>query len=247
MFDQYIVVITGATSGLGLASAKKFLAEGAIVIGIGRSFEKTKDLGKNFIPMECDVTDSDQVKAVCDEIEAKYGRVDTLFNNAGTGSYGNILNVTVDTMDMAYKLLLRSSFLFVKYLAPIMKDSRNPSIAFTASVGGFLFMEDFTYAVFKSAVINYSRQCAHQLNGIRCNAVCPGYIRTGILPNEVWENVVPQDVAAKQQPIARIGEPEEVANLVAFLASDKATYINGAVITIDGGYTLCGNRVDMLK
>lgn len=259
MLKDYIVMITGATSGMGLETAKEFLSQGAKVIGIGRHFEKTKDLGEEFYPFTCDVTDENQIKAAIDYVKKEFGKLDTLICNAGSAINGDVENVTSEDLDRGFKLYYKQCVLFTKYAVPILRKSSNPSIAYTASVAGYVIGDSIPYYTMKAALVNYTRQAAAGLLNykkgkdtfgnakntqglaendntyIRVNAICPGLIRTSLLPDQVW-NSLGQEEALKVIPSRRIGEAWEIGKLYAFLASDKATFITGAVIPIDGGW-----------
>lgn len=243
MLSGYKVLITGATSGLGLATAKEFVAQGADVIGIGRNIEKVSDWNEHFIPCRCDVTKEEDIDAALEFVKEKFdGKLDAMILNAGYGKSIPVKEISADDLDQHYETLVKANVLFVQKFVPLMKGSANPSISFTASVAGLMVDSSFPYNMMKSAVISFSRQCAQQLKGIRSNAVCPGLIHTPIMPEEAWSALSTEE-ALQQIPSGRIGKPEEVAKLFAFLASEKASYISGAIITIDGGWYTTHPRV----
>jgi len=243
MFEGYKVLITGATSGIGLATAREFLSKGATVIGLGRDLEKVGDPGENFHLFRCDVTDEAQIDAAVAYAEEMFGgTLDTLILNAGAGGPAPIESVEGEQIDYMYNLLLKSNILFVKKFLPMLKKSKNPSVSFTASVAGFMIDGTFPYNTMKAAVINFCRQCVAQQHGVRFNVICPGLIKTNIMPEEAWAMLSTEE-ALQQIPSRRIGRPEEPAKLFAFLASEKATFIDGAVITIDGGWAQTHARV----
>jgi len=241
--NGYKVMITGATSGIGLATAKEFLSQGATVIGVGRDLTKVGDLGPNFIPVKCDVTDEKQIDATVAFVAEKFdGVLDTMILNAGSGQSTPVEQISSTVLDNHYNLLLRANVLFVQKMIPFLRKSANPSVALTASVAGFMVDNTFPYNMFKGAVINFGRQCAAQFPGIRFNVVCPGLIRTPILADAKWGALNTEEALA-QIPSHRIGEPEEPAKLFAFLSSEKAKFIDGAIITIDGGWKHTHARV----
>lgn len=245
MLNGYKVLITGATSGIGLATAKEFMARGATVIAVGRNFDKVGDLGENYIPCKCDVTEEDQIDAAVKLVEERFGMLDSLILNAGAGTAAPPDVITSDILDAQYKLLLRANVLFVQKLVPMLKKSKNPSISLTASVAALMVdngFPTFPYNMMKLGVVSLTRQCAHDLRGIRCNAICPGLIRTPLMPDAAWDALNTPE-ALQQIPSRRIGTPDEPAKLFAFLASERAAYITGAVITIDGGWYTTHPRV----
>lgn len=249
MFTGYKVLITGATAGMGLATAKEFLANGATVIGIGRNFERTKDLGDKFIPFKCDVTDPEQIAAAKAFAEETFeGVLDVLVCNAGAGSDGAILDIKTENLNKAYELHFRNHVLFTREMAPLLKKSKNPSITYTCSVAAFGIIDTgFDYAGMKSAMVSYTRIAACVLDGIRCNAVCPGLIRTNLFPGAVWDVFANDKEVMASIPCHRVGDEWEVAKLFTFLASEKASCVNGAIIAIDGGWNVRHTRVDIMR
>lgn len=265
MLNGYKVLITGATSGIGLATVKEFLAQGATVVGVGRNFSKTEGLGENFIPYRCDVTDEEQVKAVAEFARKRFGKLDSLICNAGAGIVGNVETVEAADFERGFRLYLLSHAMFTKYCIPLLRKSDNPSITHTASVAAFMIGDAIPYNVLKAALMNYTRQSAAGLLNnnpsdtfgrpkavtpleygdnpyIRVNAICPGLIRTNLMPDATWD-ALGTEAALNAIPSRRIGEDWEVAKLFAFLASAKAGFISGATITIDGGWWTTHARV----
>lgn len=240
MFKGYHVMVTGATSGIGLGIVKEFLAQGAKVIGIGRNFAKieNENLGENFIPCKCDVKDEAQIKAAFELVDKHFdGRLDTLICNAGAGVAGSIETVTAEEFDHAAYLLLRSNMFFTKYAVPYLRKSENASICHTSSIGSYMISspDSYLYSVFKIALSNYACQSAAALAPIRVNAICPGLIKSNIMPQEAWDMLSTPD-AMTMLPSARIADVSEVAKLVGFLSSKKGSYISGDIIKIDGGW-----------
>lgn len=243
MFKDYKVAITGATSGIGLATAGRFIAEGATVIGIGRNFDKTGDLGKRFIPCSCDVRDPADIEKACTFINGTFGGVlDTFINNAGFGESTSVQTVTVEQFNRSFALLLRAPMLFGKALYPMLRNapSKNGSIVNTASAASRTCAPDNPlYNLCKNAVVLYTKQQAAGFIGVRANSVSPGFIQTPIFERD-GVRMDHDAVVAMYQRMAtitcgRTGKPEEVADLIAFLASEDAKYINGADVLIDGG------------
>ena len=260
MLSGYKAMITGATSGMGLAAAKEFIAQGATVIGIGRNFERTKDLGGNFIPFKCDIREEDQIIAAAQFAEEKFGKLDTLILNAATGESATPSDVTSEGYLNGFKMYVLSPALFTKYCEKLLRRSDNPSILHTASQGAYA-IDDICvpYESLKAGQVDYVRHAAQWYINlhdksiyniplgprdpveeganpyIRVNVVCPGLIRTNLLPGEMWD-ALDSDQLNWQIPSRRVGDAEEVGRLFAYLASDKARYISGSVILIDGGW-----------
>lgn len=242
-FENYRVVITGATSGIGLATARLFIKEGATVIGIGRNFDNTRDLSDAFIPCPCDVRDPAAITAACRFISEKFaGKLDTFVNNAGFGENTTIQDVTTEQFDRAFALLLRAPMLFGKELYPLLLngDNGNASIINTASAASRTINPgNPLYNLAKNAVVLYTKQQAAGFIGVRANSVSPGFIETPIFTRDGVG--MPADAVAKMYDqmaaitCGRTGKPEEVAELICFLASPDAKYINGADVLIDGG------------
>ena len=260
MLNDYKVMITGATSGMGLSTAKEFISQGATVIGIGRNFERTKDLGERFIPFKCDIREEEQIIAAAEFAEEKFGRLDTLILNAATGESATPSDVTSEGYTNGFKMYVLAPALFTKYCEKLLRRSDNPSILHTASQGAYA-IDDICvpYESLKAGQVDYVRHAAQWYINmhdksiyniplgardpiedgantyIRVNVVCPGLIRTNLLPGELWD-ALDSDQLNWQIPSRRVGDPEEVARLFAYLASDKARYISGSVILIDGGW-----------
>lgn len=260
MLNDYKVMITGATSGMGLSTAKEFISQGATVIGIGRNFERTKDLGERFIPFKCDIREEEQIIAAAEFAEEKFGRLDTLILNAATGESATPSDVTSEGYTNGFKMYVLAPALFTKYCEKLLRRSDNPSILHTASQGAYA-IDDICvpYESLKAGQVDYVRHAAQWYINmhdksiyniplgardpiedgantyIRVNVVCPGLIRTNLLPGEMWD-ALDSDQLNWQIPSRRVGDPEEVARLFAYLASDKARYISGSVILIDGGW-----------
>ncbi|MCD8054335.1 MAG: SDR family oxidoreductase [Lachnospiraceae bacterium] len=246
MFKDYKVVITGATSGIGLATARKFLEEGATVIGIGRNFDATKDLGDRFIPFRCDVSKESEIDAAAKFIEETFGgELDTFVNNAGAGVHSTVKDVDMEEHRKGMDLLLNAPIQFGRNLYPMLLKSprENGCIVNIASAAGHSISPDLlTYTLAKTAHIRLTEIQAAGFIGVRVNSVCPGYIDTPIfgrpgtdLPEEAIQAAY--DAVSAVLPLGRIGQPEEVAEVIAFLCSEDAMYINGADVRVDGGFT----------
>ena len=193
------------------------------------------------------MTDEKQIAEAFKLAESEFdGRLDTLVSNAGGGVSGHPETVTVEQFNHAAQLLLLSGMLMTKHAVPYLRKSEHPSICHTSSIGSYMSAatqpDTFLYSVFKMALSNYACQCAGILEPIRVNAICPGLIRTNIMSDEAW-NAMASPEAMKDLPSGRVADAGEVAKLVAFLSSEKAGYINGDVIKIDGGWYTSHARI----
>ncbi|MFN0089468.1 MAG: SDR family NAD(P)-dependent oxidoreductase [Acidimicrobiales bacterium] len=239
-------VITGAASGMGAATARRFAAEGAKVLIADLQEDKgaalAEEIGGAFARV--DVTQEADVAAAVAEAVDRWGRLDVMFNNAGFGgARGPIETISVEDFDITMDVLLKGVFLGIKHAAPVMKRQRSGSIINTASAAGVQAGETpHLYAVAKAAVIHLTKSTALELGaaGVRVNAICPGVIATPLAfgGKDVSERGLAkaQDKLGPYQPIGRIGEPDDIANYALFLASDESTFITGTAQLVDGGF-----------
>ena len=240
-----VAVITGAAQGIGYATARKFLDEGAAVALVdlspdalqsARSSLKTD--GEVLETFAVDVTRRDQLDEMVGQVRGRFGRIDILVNNAGITQDARIQNMTDEQFDRVIDVNLKGTYNSSKAVLGSMLEQGSGVILNASSVVGLYGNFGQTnYAASKFGVIGFVKTWARELGpkGIRCNAVCPGFIATHIL------ETIPQRVLSQlteRVPMKRLGRPEEVANVYAFLASDEASYINGAVIEVAGGLTV---------
>jgi glucose 1-dehydrogenase len=243
-----VAVVTGAAGGIGLASGRKLSDLGARVALLDleseRLAEVAGDLGAPCLPVPCDVSDEASVRAAIGEVTARLGPVSVLHNNAGiclnrgTGD-GPAHTLELASWERTIAVNLTGCFLVAKHVLPAMLAAGRGSIINTASVGGAYFgTQNFAYSASKAGVVGMTRALAAQYGGrgVRANAICPGSIRTAMSELASAQGPV-RDEMLRGIPAGRIGEPGEIAELVAFLASDASSYLNGAVITADGGMT----------
>lgn len=249
--DDKVAVVTGGASGIGLATAKLLAAEGAKVVvadvdkaGLDNASAAT---GAPIDAVLCDVAKIQDLAALQAHVRAKYGRVDILFANAGSGRPGPFEAVTEDDFDFTIDVNLKGTFFTVQYLLPLMRSGSsivlNTSIQSTKGFAGFT-----AYAATKAAIRSLARTLTAELGpkGIRTNAVAPGYIATDIRrkvgmseemileDNRRIDTEVPLNRATSPE-LGRRGSPHEIAKTVLFLASEEADYLSGVEIAVDGG------------
>jgi NAD(P)-dependent dehydrogenase (short-subunit alcohol dehydrogenase family) len=252
-FAGKTAVITGAASGIGKATALKFAGEGAIVIaadidatgGAALVSESNGDIRFK----QTDVCDPAQIKALMDFAAAETGGIDVLFNNAGAGgAREGIDEIDPEGWDWTMNLLLRSVGMGVRYAVPHMIGREGAAIVNTASVAGLgAGYSPTVYAIAKCGVIHLTKVGATDLakHNIRMNAICPGFIQTNIFSSSMdvpaekkaQANEIIFEISNHTQPIKRGGQPEDIANMVAFLSSSEAGFITGAHFLVDGGIT----------
>ena len=240
-----VSLITGAAQGIGLATAKKFAQEGAKVVvcdihaeAVNAAVAQCQALGAQVEGHTMDVTQRDQVDAVVAAVLARHGRIDVLVNNAGITQDARLQNMTQAQFDRVIDVNLRGVFHCAQAVANTMVAQGSGVILNASSVVGIYGNFGQTnYAASKFGVIGFTKTWSRELGpkGVRVNAVAPGFIATPIL-STIPEKVIAE--MAQRVPLRRLGQPEEIANVYAFLASDEASYINGEVIEVSGGMTL---------
>ena len=245
-----VSLITGAGSGIGRASALKFAQEGAKVVAVDIQQEGNDETvsliraeGGTAIPLQADVTESESVRRMIRAAVESYGRLDILFNNAGISFNGTVLDIDEETFDSLFAVNVKGVFLGCKEAIPVMKSQGGGVILNTASqVGVVGFKGSAVYPATKGAVIQLTRCVSldHAGDGIRVNCICPGPVDTP-LSRRGREATGDQEAAFRSQtgriPLGRYGTLPEIANVAAFLCSDEASFITGAAILADGGYT----------
>jgi 3-oxoacyl-[acyl-carrier protein] reductase len=240
-----VAVITGGAQGIGYATARKFLDEGAAVALVDQSTDalqaarsSLKVNGEIIETFTVDVTRRDQLDEMVTQLRGRFGRLDVLVNNAGITLDARIQNMTDEQFDRVIDVNLKGTYNSSKaMLAPMLEQGSGVILNASSVVGLYGNFGQTNYAASKFGVIGFVKTWARELGpkGIRCNAVCPGFIATHIL------ETIPQRVLSQlteRVPLKRLGRPDEVANVYAFLASDEASYINGAVIEVAGGLTV---------
>ena len=230
-----ICIVTGAAQGIGAATCAKFAAEGATVIGCDRRAEMLSDAYERH---QVDVTDRVAVDMMVAAVLERHGRIDVLVNNAGITKDARLVKMTLQQFDAVIDVNLRGVFHCAQAVADTMIEQGQGVILNASSVVGIYGNFGQTnYAAAKFGVIGFTKTWSRELGpkGIRVNAVAPGFVDTPILatiPDKVLQHM------KEQVPLGRLAQPEEIANVYAFLASDEASYINGAVIEVSGGMTV---------
>jgi NAD(P)-dependent dehydrogenase (short-subunit alcohol dehydrogenase family) len=251
-----VALVTGGASGIGEATVRLFVAEGASVVIADLQDERggrvAGELGARAAYAHADVSREAEVQAAVEAAVRRYGRLDCIFNNAGYGGVGGrIAEIPVEGFDETLGVLLRGVFLGMKHAAPVMRRQGGGSIISTASIAGLRTgLGPHVYSAAKAAVIHLTRSVAMELgeHNIRVNCICPGGIATPIfgkglgLSPERAEEIVPlmKGVLENLQPIRRAGLPEDIAQAALWLASDDSTFVNGHALVVDGG--LSGGR-----
>lgn len=237
-----IAVVTAAGQGIGFATAKKFAAEGADVIAVDINPAALANLKKEIPSIEThrlDVTDKQAIQAFSSQLP----KVDVLFNCVGFVHHGTVLDCNEDDWDFSFELNVKSMYRLIRAFIPQMMKQQSGSIINVASVASSIkgVPNRFVYGTTKAAIIGMTKAVAADFvtHGIRCNAICPGTIQTPSLDDRIAslgdvETVRAQFVA--RQPMGRLGNPDEIAALAVYLASEEASFTTGAAHIIDGGW-----------
>lgn len=245
MFKDKVVFITGGSKGLGKAIAKAFLEEGAKVGVNGRNKEALSRFedefkGKDILALEGDIADYKQMESVAERVINAWSKVDILVNNAGVvNQLTPAERLKKEEFDRVIDINLKGTFYTTQIFGKKMIEKRSGRIISITSQVGFFGEKGFLpYSISKSALMIMTRSIAHEWSryGVTACAVAPGFIKggmnEGLIRKEVFVNFL-----SKRTPVERMGDVDELVNLILFLASDKARYINGETITIDGGMT----------
>jgi NAD(P)-dependent dehydrogenase (short-subunit alcohol dehydrogenase family) len=235
-----VVIVTGASQGIGEACARRFAREGAQVViadvadGPGQALANEL----NALYVHCDVGDKAQVDALVAQVVQAHGRIDVLVNNAGIFKASDFLDVTEADFDAVLRVNLKGSFLVGQAVARVMAKAGRGSIVNMSSVNSVLAIPNIaSYNVSKGGINQLTRAMALALadQGVRVNAVGPGTIATELAAAAVLTSEEAKNKIMMRTPLKRLGEPSEIADVVAFLASDASSYITGEIIMVDGG------------
>lgn len=246
--DGKIALVTGASRGIGEAVAQGLAASGAKVVlaarkqeGVDAAVGKIRDAGFEAAGIPAHVGKDEAIGELVDFTVETYGGVDVLVNNAATNPvFGPVLDQDAAALDKVHEVNVRGPFVLAQKLQPIMAERGGGSIINMASMAGIAPMAGLgMYSVSKAALIHLTKVLASEWGaaGIRANAVCPGLIKTKF-SSALWQDEGVAQSTVAQLAIPRLGEPDDVAGVTVFLASDAARYCTGGVYTVDGGYTI---------
>ena len=244
---EKVAVVTGAGSGIGRAIALEFAKEGAKVIvadyvadGGNGTVKMIVDTGGQAEFSQTDVSKADQIQVMIELAVEKFGGLDILVNNAGVALMADMASTTEEIWQKTIDIDLKGVFLGIKAAVPEMEKRNKGKIINTASIAGLVgFKGIAAYCAAKGGVVNMTRELALELASkkINVNAIAPGVIKTNMTTDILKDEKTAQGMLA-QTPIGRLGEPEDIANLAVYLASDESDFMTGQTIAIDGGWTV---------
>ncbi|MFC0013828.1 MULTISPECIES: glucose 1-dehydrogenase [Allobacillus] len=239
--DGQVAIITGGVSGIGEATARLFIEEGANVIiadvNNPKGEELANELGDRATYIYTDVTEEEEVKRLIDQTVDNFGKLDILFNNAGVGPVMDTAEMNDDQWNRVIEVNLNGVFYGIKHAVNHFREKGSGIIINTASMLGHVGQsQTAAYSASKAGVVNLTRTTAleYAKYNVRVNAVCPGYVKTPLM-EQLEEGDIEE--LAKVTPLGRLGKAEDVAKAVLFLATDDSSFITGTSLIVDGGYT----------
>jgi NAD(P)-dependent dehydrogenase (short-subunit alcohol dehydrogenase family) len=248
--DKKVAVVTGAGSGIGFAIARLFAKQGAQVAALDLNegalkdiLAKIKEEGGKAEGFACDVSDKAAVQKTVDAVTAKFGHLDILVNNAGIAHVGNAENTSEEDFDKLYRVNVKGVFLCTQAALPQMLKQGKGVIVNMASIASLIGLNDrLAYSMTKGAVLSMTRSVAvdYVKKGIRCNCICPARVHTPFVDGFLKKSYPGQEAEmfkklSEYQPLGRMGQPEEVAFMALYLASDESSFITGQALPLDGG------------
>ena len=245
-----VVIVTGASSGIGRSAALLFANKGSTVVAVGRNAKELTVLSKKVTskngaikPYLADVTEMTQLERIASEAIHNHGQIDVLVNSAGVIKNGTLETTTLDDWDRMFHINLRAVFVLSQKCLPYLEETKGNIVNVSSVAGTRSFPNILAYAVSKAAIDQLTRCSALELapKGVRVNAVNPGVVVTNIHKRGGMEDVAYDaflEHSKETHPIGRVGNPQEIAELIYYLASDKASWITGATYEIDGGRAL---------
>lgn len=237
-----VIVVTGASRGIGKGISEYFLEKGHIVIGIfNKSFEKVNSIKEKyplFVPIKTDVTDEYEIKKTVSKIIEKYGQIDCIINNAGISKTGLLQDMRIEDYNEIFDVNVKGLFLFTKEVLPHMINKKYGKIINISSMWGITGGAcEVLYSASKSAVIGFTKALAKEVapSNINVNCIAPGVIKTDMLNHLSQDDL---EALKEETPLLKIGTPEDIAKVCYFLFSDASDFITGQVISVDGGMVI---------
>lgn len=237
-----VAVVTGASGGIGQAIVNRLFEMGALVVQADVTFTDDTRQSERLLKFECDIGRPESVKAMADFVRGQWGRCDVLVNNAAiSGAPVALENLPLELWDRMMNINLRGALLCAQAMVPMMFEQGNGRIINIASIAAQVATRVGAYGTAKAGILGLTHQMAVEWGprGIRANSVSPGMIRTPLSERHYRDESVHQQRVSKI-PMRRIGQAEDVAGVVAFLASDASGYVNGQDLTVDGGFLKAG-------